>query len=254
MKYNKAVVNVAAYGHSARAQQALLKLGYKWCDGATSHVSIPYHEPVIFMENGKLSYGDVKYANTAHPGWPAVTVEQLEADVADLNSSLDSGDDAFVTYHPIQQKEPILIKSGINPKQGAGSMQLSPTLVSPLTVAHISLAKLNGKGKYGGANFIGTNVTMTTYLDAMQRHLDKIRMGEEFDEVDDVSHWGAIGAGIDIILCARAAGTLDDDRLRCDGQLEAYKALTPMVKKLTELHAGKNPKHYLMVNKEADSA
>ncbi len=94
---------------------------------------------------------------------------------------------------------------------------------------------------------------MSTYLDGIQRHLDKFRMGETFDEVDGVHHFGAIGKGMDIILSAEAAGTLVDDRLRCDGQLEAYKALTPTVKSLQELHKDKNPYHYLMVNKEKDS-
>lgn len=140
--------------------------------------------------------------------------------------------------------------AGINPKEGIGSLALPMSLVSPLFRAQVALAKLNGKGKYGGANFIGTHVTMSTYLDAAYRHLDKLAMGEYEDEVDKVPHAGAIGACLDIIECARAAGTLVDDRLRHDGQLEAYKALTPMVKALQELHRGKNPKHYYARDKE----
>jgi hypothetical protein len=152
----------------------------------------------------------------------------------------------------IQSKPPTQLGVGINPKQGAGSVQLPMSLVTPLLRANIALAKYNGKEKYGLANFIGTEVLMSTYLDAIYRHLDKLCMGEEVDELDGVPHIGAIGAGLDIICAARAAGTLVDDRGRCDGQLEAYKALTPLVKQLKELHAGKNPYHNYMVNKEKD--
>jgi hypothetical protein len=132
----------------------------------------------------------------------------------------------------------------VNPKAQIGSYALPMGMISPLFAAHVALGKLNGAEKYGLANYIGTEVVMSIYLDAIQRHLDKIKMGEVVDEVDGVNHFGAIGANCDIILSAQAAGTLIDDRPLCTGQLEAYKALTPMVKQLKELHKGKNPKHY----------
>ena len=134
----------------------------------------------------------------------------------------------------------------LNPKAQVGSQALPMSMCSPLFAAHVALGKLNGSLKYGLSNFVGTNVVMSIYLDAIQRHLDKIKMGEVVDEVDGVNHFGAIGANCDIILSAQAAGTLIDDRALCTGQLDAYKALTPMVKNLKDLHEGKNPKHYYM--------
>lgn len=134
--------------------------------------------------------------------------------------------------------------SDVNPKAQIGSYALPMGMISPLFAAHVALGKLNGAEKYGLANYIGTEVVMSIYLDAIQRHLDKIKMGEVADEVDGVNHFGAIGANCDIILSAQAAGTLIDDRPLSTGQLEAYKALTPMVKQLKELHKDKNPKHY----------
>lgn len=139
--------------------------------------------------------------------------------------------------------------SDTNPKAQIGSYSLPMGMISPLFAAHVALGKLNGAEKYGISNYIGTEVVMSIYLDAIQRHLDKIKMGEVVDEVDGVNHFGAIGANCDIILSAQAAGTLIDDRPLSTGQLEAYKALTPMVKQLKELHKGKNPKHYYL-NKE----
>ncbi len=134
--------------------------------------------------------------------------------------------------------------NAVNPKAQIGSHALPMGMISPLFSAHVALGKLNGAEKYGLANYIGTEVVMSIYLDAIQRHLDKIKMGEVVDEVDGVNHFGAIGANCDIILSAQAAGTLIDDRPLCTGQLEAYKALTPMVKQLKELHKEKNPRHY----------
>jgi hypothetical protein len=140
--------------------------------------------------------------------------------------------------------EDIVVSNGLNPKAQIGSYALPMGMISPLFAAHVALGKLNGAEKYGLANYIGTEVVMSIYLDAIQRHLDKIKMGEVVDEVDGVNHFGAIGANCDIILSAQAAGTLIDDRPLSTGQLEAYKALTPMVKQLKELHKEKNPKDY----------
>lgn len=134
----------------------------------------------------------------------------------------------------------------VNPKAQIGSYALPMGMISPLFSAHVALGKLNGAEKYGLANYIGTEVVMSIYLDAIQRHLDKIKMGEEVDDVDGVNHFGAIGANCDIILSAQAAGTLIDDRPLSTGQLEAYKALTPMVKQLKELHKEKQPLNYYM--------
>jgi hypothetical protein len=133
-----------------------------------------------------------------------------------------------------------------NPKHAIGNTSLPMTMPSALFRAMVALGKQNGAGKYGGANYIGTPVVMSTYMNAIQRHFDKILMGEDCDEVDGVPHWGAIGANIDIIVSAQAAGSLIDDRLRADGQLEAYKALTPLVSSLAKLHEGRTPKHFYM--------
>ena len=137
-----------------------------------------------------------------------------------------------------------------NPKALLGLTNLPMTMLSPLTIALGNLGKLNGKLKYGGANYIGTEVVMSIYMDAILRHFYAILCGEDADPIDNVPHWGAILANIDIIVNAQAAGSLIDDRLRSDGQLEAMRELKPLVASLQELHKEKNPKHYYM--KDAD--
>ncbi len=136
--------------------------------------------------------------------------------------------------------------ASVNPKQALGLSSIPMNLLSPLACAYGSLGKLNGKLKYGGSNFIGTEVIMSIYMDAIRRHLDGIMAGEEFDPVDGVPHFGAMLANIDIILCARAGGTLIDDRPLLKGYREEMDKLKPIVAQLQELHKDKNPKHYLL--------
>jgi hypothetical protein len=240
MNKNKFVVIGKDNEHTEGLQRGLFDKGYKWCDG--SYDVAGHRGPVIFVdESGLMSYGSVDYYDSVRRSQTDsyLHIESL-AGVPDIN--------------PATEEAPQALGVGANPKQGVGSTQLPVGLVSPLLKAHIALAKHNGRGKYGLANFIGTEVLMSIYLDAIERHLDKLKMGEKFDPVDGVSHIGAIGASLDIILCAETAGTLIDDRPRSDGQLEAYYGLTPMVKKLTELHAKKHPYHYYARNKDADIA
>lgn len=165
-------------------------------------------------------------------------------------------EDAYTGYELIEFNEPeeeASVGVNLNPKATIGAASLPMTRLSPLACAVGALGKHNGALKYGTANYIGTQVVMSIYLDAIRRHFDAILMGEDCDPVDKVPHWGAIMANIDIILCAQAAGTLVDDRPRADGQLEAVRALKPLVASLQELHKEKNPKHYYLKDKEVSS-
>lgn len=133
-----------------------------------------------------------------------------------------------------------------NPKTLHGQSNIPLSLFSPLATAYGSLGKLNGKLKYGLSNFVATPVIASIYVDAIRRHLDKWMSGEECDSADGVPHFGAILANVDILLCARAAGSLVDDRPAFKGYAEEIAKLTPIVKSLHELHKDKNPVHYLL--------
>lgn len=133
-----------------------------------------------------------------------------------------------------------------NPKQALGQASLPLNLFSPLATAYGCIGKLNGRLKYGGNNFVATPVIASIYCDAIRRHLDKWMAGQEFDSADGVPHFAAMLANIDILICARAAGTLEDDRPLIKGYHEEIDKLTPIVKALQELHKGKNPHHHLL--------
>lgn len=144
-------------------------------------------------------------------------------------------------------------EANTNPKQALGLANIPMNLLSPITCAYGSIGKLNGKMKYGLSNYLGTQVIMSIYMDAIRRHIDGIMSGEEHDPADGVPHWSAILANVDIILCARAAGTLIDDRPLLKGYREEMDKLKPIVSNLKELHKDKNPKHYYL-NEENNDA
>ena len=158
----------------------------------------------------------------------------------------ENGGYEIISLEDYIKQEGILATSNTNPKQALGLSSIPMNLLSPLACAYGSLGKLNGKLKYGGSNFIGTEVIMSIYMDAIRRHLDGIMAGEEFDPADGVPHFGAMLANIDIILCARAGGTLIDDRPLLKGYREEMSKLKPIVDSLYELHKDKNPKHYYL--------
>jgi hypothetical protein len=159
-----------------------------------------------------------------------------------INSSSD-----IVAYRFVNEENPLIeTVSTTNPKQLHGQSSLPLSAFSPLATAYGSLGKLNGALKYGTSNFVATPVIASIYVDAIRRHLDKWMAGQENDPVDNVPHFSAVLANVDILLCARAAGTLIDDRPMIKGYYEEIEKLTPMVKALHELHKDRNPHHYLL--------
>lgn len=170
-----------------------------------------------------------------------VTHQYDEADYFDQHGSKE-----FFFPLAIQEFEEEPAGTTTNPKTLHGQSNIPLSLFSPLATAYGSLGKLNGKLKYGLSNFVATPVIASIYVDAIRRHLDKWMSGEECDSADGVPHFGAILANVDILLCARAAGTLVDDRPAFKGYVEEIAKLTPIVKNLHELHKDKNPVHYLL--------
>lgn len=109
------------------------------------------------------------------------------------------------------------------------------------------VAMLNGSLKYGRANWRRIGVKASIYVDACQRHLSAWFEGREADE-EGVPHLASALACLAIIVDAEAAGTLIDDRQVSGGHAELVERLTPIVSRLRERHAGKNPKHWTIAD------
>lgn len=133
-----------------------------------------------------------------------------------------------------------------NPKKQFGDKSVPLHMWSGLASAYGALALYNGSLKYGSANFTNTPVEASIYIAAAFRHLNAWIAGEEFDPADGVPNLGGVLANIAILLEARAAGTLIDNRLKMDGYLKEREALKEIVANLQKLHEGKNPKHYTL--------
>ena len=68
--------------------------------------------------------------------------------------------------------------------------------------------------------------------------------GEETDPDDGVDHLGAVLACVAILVDARAASKLNDDRAVQGGYRSTITACTAEVARIKELHKDKNPVHY----------
>ncbi len=136
------------------------------------------------------------------------------------------------------------VQADTNPKRQYGVTSIPLNMWSTLASAYGALGLYNGSLKYGKANFANTKVEASIYIAAALRHLSAWAAGEEFDPADGVPNLGGVLANIAILLEARAAGMLIDDRLLMAGFLKERDALKDIVKSLNELHAGKDPRHY----------
>jgi hypothetical protein len=131
-----------------------------------------------------------------------------------------------------------------NPKDALAVSKV-PLSLWPTTATLVgSLALLDGGCKYGRANFRVTEVKASVYIDACLRHLFAYAEGEEVAEDSGVPHLGHALACLGILVDAKAAGTLVDDRAPQGGYLTLLKELGPLVESIRERHKDKKPKHY----------
>lgn len=139
-----------------------------------------------------------------------------------------------------------------NPKDAIGSTKVPMGLVPGIVVAHAALAWLEGKTKYGGANWRDAGVRASVYYDALLRHGAKwYDGGETADPQTKVRHLASIIACAGILLDAELAGKLEDDRPKSQPDLsKTIDELADIVAHLKALHADKNPRHYTIRDNE----
>ncbi len=131
-----------------------------------------------------------------------------------------------------------------NPKDAIGATKVPLSLLSPIAKAMWALAQFSGMVKYGAFNWRVAGVRASIYLDAIDRHRDAYLSGEELDPVDGTHHLANIMACCAILLDARAAGKLTDDRPPSVGIRETYAEVEAQMAVLREQYADKCPRHY----------
>lgn len=132
-----------------------------------------------------------------------------------------------------------------NPKDAIGCDKLPLHLWPTTATAMGCLGVLEGMLKYGRTNWRETGVRTSIYIDACKRHLDAYMEGEDRAPDSGTPHLANALACLAIIVDAQAAGKLNDDRnYNGSGYRKLVDNLTPHVRRLKDLFADKNPKHY----------
>lgn len=141
-----------------------------------------------------------------------------------------------------------------NPKDLIGSDKLPLHLWPGTATALGSLGLLDGMLKYGRTNWREAGVRYSIYLDAALRHLLAAFEGEDADPDSGLPHEAHALACLAIVIDAKAAGQLVDDRQYPGGYRALVESLTPHVKRLKEKHADKSPKHWTIRDAPAATA
>lgn len=149
--------------------------------------------------------------------------------------------DAIERYNQIQAMGD---SKPTNPKDAIGSDKIPLHLWPTTATALGSMALLDGACKYGRANYRAIGVRASIYYDAAMRHLSKWFEGEDSDPDSGLPHLAHALACLAILVDAKAAGKLNDDRMIQGGYSQLLSELAPLVAEVKERHASKTPKHY----------
>ena len=99
-----------------------------------------------------------------------------------------------------------------DPKGAAGALKTPLGLIPPFAMEQTAWAHKLGAEKYGPFNWRETGVCATTYVNAIMRHLNAWRDGENLDPESGISHLAHIICSCNILLDADYCDTLQDDR------------------------------------------
>ncbi len=99
-----------------------------------------------------------------------------------------------------------------NPKDAVGISKLPMNLVSPIVKSYQAIAQFLGMVKYGAWNWRHGGARASIYKAALDRHIDAWWEGEELDPADGTPHLANALACISILIDAKHAGQLIDDR------------------------------------------
>lgn len=135
-----------------------------------------------------------------------------------------------------------------NPKDKLGADKLPLHLWPETATALGSMAMLDGACKYGRTNYRPMGVLASVYYAAARRHLNAWFEGEDQPSDSLVPHLGHALACIAILIDARAANSLVDDRQYPGGYQKLVEELTPMVARIKAKYADRNPRHWTITD------
>lgn len=99
-----------------------------------------------------------------------------------------------------------------DPKGAAGAAKTPLGLIPSHAMKKIAWVHHFGANKYGTYNWRDTGVCASTYVNAIMRHLNAWRDGEDLDPESGISHIAHIACSCNILMDADYCGKLVDDR------------------------------------------
>lgn len=221
-----------------------VKVGKFYTDGSGKKVGPMaakgvYFKGVVHPDGLSRVYGIDGYHSGPHTNLVSEWVD---------GGPLASKDEAQKILSEISKDMEGRIGKPTNPKEALGSSKI-PVHLWPTTATVMgSMGLLDGMLQYGRSNYRDAGIRFSIYFDAAMRHMFRLASGEDFDPDSGLPHESHILACIAIIVDARAAGKLNDDREVMGGLIKLIAELTPHVNRLKERHKGEDPKHYTIAD------
>ena len=132
-----------------------------------------------------------------------------------------------------------------NPKDAIANGKIPLHLWPATATAMGAIGLLDGRFKYGNANWREAGVRASVYVSACQRHLAAWYENEDNDPDSGLPHLGHALACLAILVDAQAADKLTDDRQYPGGYRKLIDELTPLVAMVNEKYKDKPaPRHY----------
>lgn len=128
----------------------------------------------------------------------------------------------YNTIHPNNSES-------IDPKQSQAVKKMSFKAVPISLLMHAQPGNQNGADKYGVYNWLTLDdgsMSMTTYLDALQRHLVLFRAGQDRTSDTNIHNLDSMISGLAVLRDAMLFNKVNDDRVKLsDDQIKTLEAI-----------------------------
>lgn len=110
--------------------------------------------------------------------------------------------------------------NGVDPKQAAGSIKTDMVNMPISGLLETNKANNNGAHKYGPHNWTKSDsLIMTSYINAIKRHLTLLEAGEDVAHDSGIMHLGHIASTCMILIDAIKHGNVTDDRYKVNPEV-----------------------------------
>ena len=115
-----------------------------------------------------------------------------------------------------------------DPKGAIGATKTPLGLIPPYAMEQTAWVHKLGAEKYGPHNWRKTGVCASTYVNAIMRHLNAWRDGEDLDPESGISHVAHVACCCNILLDAEYCGKLQDDRSKVKSYAKLHELFSEL--------------------------